>query len=192
MARRSTFAPFVVTVVVVCIGLISYFMGYDAAEREHVAQAGQQTRETPAERKRDEVSLEEAVRIASDNWSKLGVPGDRYLLSVEMNYYGPRMVYLIRLWPPWPVSQPEDNVYPEMWRAIEVTREGRCYLTAVNHSGRDPFKTNPSNVFMRGLFEYYPGHPVPEGNTSLYDAAAPVLPTWPTPTKRRVILPPPE
>jgi hypothetical protein len=186
-----------VTVVTIGIAITSYFAGKSGAEREYAAQAERRERETLAERQHEGIPIDEAARIAADNLSKLGVPTDRYVLSVETSYsYSkPRELrYLVRLWPPWPVSQPEDRLRAWMWRAIEVTADGRCYLTAVNQPGSDPLQADPTKVPDFHFWDV-PAARTSTGTMMFPPAATPTLYDSILPaasTRRRVILPPPD
>lgn len=193
MVIRSSFTPIVLTVVTFGMAFFSYIAGYDVAEREYAMQAERRERETLAEWQREGIPIDKAASIAAHNLSKLGVPPDRYVLSVETNYSKLGEVqYLVRLWPPWPVSQPEDQLKAWMWRAIEVTADGRCYLTAVNQPGPDPIQANPTGV---PPFHFWD---VPAARTWLETTMVPPAAT-PTrydsirpaaPNRRRVIFPP--
>jgi hypothetical protein len=149
MATRHLFTPLAQVLTVAVVALGSFLSGQRVAERQHAQHAKEEKRRSVFWRELHGVSLDGALRVAVLSASKLGVPGDRELVSVETTYDDNGDVrYLARLWPPWPAGQPEPGAQPGMWRAIEVNREGRCSLTLVDDPGRDPGKPKTRRVIL--------------------------------------------
>lgn len=125
MFKPFGFGPFIVMVTLMCVGTGFYWAGYDVAKRERVDKIDHEKRQARGEPSRAEMSLEEAARIASENSWNLRVPEDRYLLSAEVSFtQSHELRYLIRLWPPWPVSRPEDVPLPACGAQSKSRRKG--------------------------------------------------------------------
>lgn len=175
------FKPFAFGVVALSLGLLIFFWGESVGGQKSASAAEPIAQARPAA----EDHLSRAARLAHAQLRALGLPADRHLRSVEAFYDEERQLcHLVRIWPPWSVSQPEDSTPPLMWRAIVVDSQGRCRLTAIN----DPGEALSGTAFAQpALMETEPRVEPPADSATPASQGAREIPQ----RRRRAILPPP-